>query len=469
LNRKGGAPGRVAAPFGTQPTLFTKDHSGSHVSLFLIVSAGGFPVLPFALIHGPPQKFYDDSMSEFVKCYHTKRGYMTKFTFEKIMVELFVEYVKQRRVALGLPPTAAAAIVVDGHNSRYNARLLRILAENHIDMLILPAHTSSRLQPLDSNLNKYVKQNYRSEFPKALSRVIALYKDALEEEAKILAAQQKEEQKEEEPVLAPKAKRSRKNSSGSSTLRKNSQKKETKPKTPKELECERIAMVRAAVNSVQTALIQSNIESSWRATKLHPFDGTPPFTREKEKEEQKEIDQSGLAPSTSKRKKIVRLTGVVTTPEAIEQIALAEAQAAKGRIKAPLQKIEQESFVPDGPITKVIETCPSLDDVGDYIVLEDPTPVRRGRGRPPKEDGNKSAPKKKSRRSRGRPSIIVVPAEKKLSVPPKRPGRPRKAHPPPSSTPFSTPTPPPPRRCVGRPRKVAHAVPVMNKAKQNKK
>ena len=96
------------------------------------------------------------------------------------------------------------------------------------------------------------------------------------------------------------------------------------------------------------------------------------------------------------------MTGVVTTPETIEQIALAEAQAAKGRIKARPQKIEQDSLVSDGPITKVMETCPSLNDVGDCIVLEDPTPVRRGRGRPRKKDANKPAPKIRSRKSRGR-------------------------------------------------------------------
>jgi len=90
------------------------------------------------------------------------------------------------------------------------------------------------LQPLDVTLNKLVKDSYRSEFPTCLSQVIAEYKDALEEEAKSLA-----EQKEEEPVLAPKAKQSRKNCSGTSTLLDYSQKKEPKPKpkTPKERLC----------------------------------------------------------------------------------------------------------------------------------------------------------------------------------------------------------------------------------------
>jgi len=87
-------------------------------------------------------------------------------------------------------------------------------------------------------------------------------------------------------------------------------------------------------------LIQRNIESSWSASKLHPFDGIPPFTREQEQQEQKDIDGSGISTKTPTTKKVVRLTGagVVTTPEAIEQIALAEAEAVKGKIK-PSQRI----------------------------------------------------------------------------------------------------------------------------------
>jgi len=179
LNKRGGGLRWVAAPRGTQPTNVTKDHTGSHVSLFLMVSASGVPAFPFPIIHGPPQHYYDDSLSEFGKCYPTKKGYMTKATFEKIMNEIFIPYVKRRREALGLPADEPAALVVDGHNSRYNARMLGTLADNHIDLLIIPAHTSHRLQPLDLTLNKLVKDNYRAEFPVCLAQVLKKCKASL--------------------------------------------------------------------------------------------------------------------------------------------------------------------------------------------------------------------------------------------------------------------------------------------------
>jgi len=71
LNRKGGGPRWVAAPQGEQPTNYTKDHGSSHVTLFLMVSASGVPVFPFAVVHGSPKQFYDGTLTEFVKCYPT--------------------------------------------------------------------------------------------------------------------------------------------------------------------------------------------------------------------------------------------------------------------------------------------------------------------------------------------------------------------------------------------------------------
>jgi len=186
------------------------------------------------------------------------------------------------------------------------------------------------------------------------------------------------------------------------------------------------------VNSVQLSLIHRNIESSWKATGLHPFNGTPPFTREQEKQEQKDVRESGLVPpdphpAVTTGKRAIRLTGLVTTEEAIEQIAIAEAEAAKRRVKAPLQKIRKQSFVPDGPIMNEIENCPDLDDVGDYFVVQDKNPAPRPRGRP-RSVASGPLPPAKPHRGRGRPSSRVI-VTAVPSIPGKRRGRPRKSVP----------------------------------------
>ncbi len=73
-----------------QPTLITKDHSGSHVSAFLMISGGGMMVFPIAILHGPPEQFADVDESSFVRCFATKKGYMTKASFLQVMSSVFI-------------------------------------------------------------------------------------------------------------------------------------------------------------------------------------------------------------------------------------------------------------------------------------------------------------------------------------------------------------------------------------------
>ena len=64
------------------------------------MSAGGKFMLPFALFHGPPDKYEDDYDESLVRCYGSKKGYAKKKkkkTFDAIMRTLFVPYVKTKR------------------------------------------------------------------------------------------------------------------------------------------------------------------------------------------------------------------------------------------------------------------------------------------------------------------------------------------------------------------------------------
>ena len=392
LNRKGSGPRWVAAQGSKQPVFVTTEHTGSHVSLFLMVSASGMPVFPFPVLHGKPAKFADVSENEFVKCYLTPKGYMTKFTFEKIMNEVFIPYVKLRRQVLGLPEDAPAVLVVDGHNSRYNPPMLQKLKNNYIDLLIIPAHSSHRMQPLDLTLNKLVKDHYKTEFRKCLKQVQGDIKMSMELELEKPAV--KLARVEDTAATAAEKQKA---------IELNAKQK-------------RLAMINAAVNSVQAALIYRNVVSSWRASKLCPFDGTPPFSPEQEQEEHKQIEDTGIV-RKSPRSKIVRLTGVVTTDEAIRDISIAIQK--RGKIKAPTHRIERPSCVGFGPVTEEID--PDDSDVENSIELEDEA-VKRPRGRPRSTINHTS----KSGRSRGRPSCSVIQSTALTSVRVRSRGRPRK-------------------------------------------
>jgi len=499
LNRKGGGPRWVASGGSKQPVFITTDHNGSHVSLFLMVSASRMPVFPFPIIHGKPVKFADVRNNEYVKLYLTPKGYMTKSTFEKIMSEVFIPYVKTRRQVLGLPEDAPAALVLDGHNSRYHPPVLEELKKNFIDVLIIPAHSSHKTQPLDLTLNKLVKEHYKSEVLKSLNmirkevqssiekaeaqkkkeaeqaqtkdgndqRQSEVGKDQLEIEEEMEQSSdgdeldqllgvdeldvsddedEIEQSEDEDEIEKPAPKRARVAECATSTSEKAESGKEKKKK-PIVLKPEqkRLAMVIAAVNSVQMSLIYRNIVSSWKTSKLYPFDGTPPFSPEDEQNEQKEIEDTGIVPPAP-RSKVVRLTGVITTEEAINDIR--QVIETRMRIKAARSKIERRCTVVLGTVTEEIDT--SDGTVGNFIELKG-VPVKRPRGRPRSVTSGVNPPPKTGR-SRGRPSCTVRQSTAISTIRGKSRGRPRKQRKEPETPPTVPPDiPPSPRRVPGHP------------------
>jgi len=97
---------------------------------------------------------------------------MERATFDTVMREVFVPYVQTQRELCGLPKEAPSVLVVDGHSSRYNPSTLHYLRQNHIHLLVIPAHSSHILQPLDLTLNRLVKDRYKEEYPLAESRFL---------------------------------------------------------------------------------------------------------------------------------------------------------------------------------------------------------------------------------------------------------------------------------------------------------
>ena len=54
INRKGSSPGMLAGPISKQQTVAIADRSGTHVTLFVMVSAAGEAVYPSIVLHGGP-------------------------------------------------------------------------------------------------------------------------------------------------------------------------------------------------------------------------------------------------------------------------------------------------------------------------------------------------------------------------------------------------------------------------------
>jgi len=299
--------------------------------------------------------------------------------------------------------------------------VLKFLWQNSIHLIILPAHSSHILQPLDLTLNRLVKERYRKEYALAESQYLAEKRkiksanaekeeDAKKEEASLTEPKkkrQKIEEKEERQKTRKTSKKvkkgqkkdgKRKNRKARNTTKKSYHKKQKtlcKPSkklksvqeptiakensagsdannntTPGEVFSEltlaerRVVMLDAAVNAVMSSLILRTIRSAWKASGLYPLMEHPPYSREKAEDLRKQAMGLGVLPEGKRR--VVLLTGVLSDPEAIRNIE--SVTEKKGKLKGSQYKYMRTIKTPLGTKVKFYEVCASLADVGDYYL-----------------------------------------------------------------------------------------------------
>eukprot|EP01105_Mastigella_eilhardi_P000224 TRINITY_DN1026_c0_g2_i26.p3 TRINITY_DN1026_c0_g2~~TRINITY_DN1026_c0_g2_i26.p3 ORF type:complete len:114 (-),score=1.57 TRINITY_DN1026_c0_g2_i26:548-889(-) len=73
----------------------------------------------------------------------------------------FLPALEQRRSRLPLGASRRALFILDGHNSRAGAKFLEAMVQHEVDVIILPAHSSHLLQPLDRTCHGVFKQKLR--------------------------------------------------------------------------------------------------------------------------------------------------------------------------------------------------------------------------------------------------------------------------------------------------------------------
>lgn len=79
------------------------------------------------------------------------------------MRNIFIPKVNEIRRNIG-KPTQKALFIVDSHSTRKNEEAIRLFEENNICVVILPAHSSTILQPLDLTVNGELKRLLRLRF-----------------------------------------------------------------------------------------------------------------------------------------------------------------------------------------------------------------------------------------------------------------------------------------------------------------
>ena len=89
-------------------------------------------------------------------------GWQTKATFEQMMLEVSLPQLVQRRKDLNLSDKQIM-LIIDGHHSRLSLLFIYACLRWHITVLVIPAHTSSEIQPNDCGINGAFKAAFTKE------------------------------------------------------------------------------------------------------------------------------------------------------------------------------------------------------------------------------------------------------------------------------------------------------------------
>jgi len=341
----------------------------------LIISATGEVLKPIVL-HGGPQKYVpcEDLLPQF-HLYQTKKGYMDKEAFKDIMLTYFIPHIKkmreeinnecellQDRIDNGCKSRVVknrleqlskrnqhAVLVLDGHKSRYDPETLWVLREADIDLVIIPAHSSHIIQPLDLRLNGLIKHYFCLEYQNKIPAVL-------------------------EETLHSKPSKEKTVESEDSHDENNDDNEGTGEAGMKIAPYKRLHLLSAIRNAVRLALTPDNILSAWKASHLYPFTGEPPYSKEKEQEKLKEIKASSylvklnvIENTDGKKTGVVNksITGVVNSPNNITEMCELLAQ----EIVPEACTGQCNILFSDGPLTALVEAPVDNDDVGDYVEI----------------------------------------------------------------------------------------------------
>ena len=100
---------------------------------------------------------------------HTESHWSTSATMVRYVEKLIVPWVKAKREALGLDEEQKALAIFDAYTAhRCNTEMHRVLEENNIVYIYVPASCTSQLQPLDSDggVNAAFKRELKGKFIK---------------------------------------------------------------------------------------------------------------------------------------------------------------------------------------------------------------------------------------------------------------------------------------------------------------
>jgi len=87
-----------------------------------------------------------------------------ELTMKDYVEKIILPYIKDKRRSLKLPGDYPGLLIFDNFKAQCTSDLLKLLNDNYINVTLVPANCTDRLQPLDLSVNKAAKEYLRGEF-----------------------------------------------------------------------------------------------------------------------------------------------------------------------------------------------------------------------------------------------------------------------------------------------------------------
>ena len=142
---------KVMCPKGKRHIYRQQTTTREHITVHMAVSAAGAHVPPFIIyprclpnisyaLDGPKDSLYG----------YSEKGYMTSELFRK-WLDHFIKLTPQERPLV---------LIMDQHETHCGRHVIDVCRANHIEILLLPPHTTHMLQPLDISVFNPLKADF---------------------------------------------------------------------------------------------------------------------------------------------------------------------------------------------------------------------------------------------------------------------------------------------------------------------
>ena len=129
----------------------------------------------------PPQLIYEGKTTQCLPCFefpaawnliYTPNHWSNEGTMKEYVESVILPYISKKKEELKLPDGQSALLIFDNFKGQCTSSILTLLDSHNVDIALVPANCTDRLQPLDLSINKAVKEFLRTQFKEWYAQVL---------------------------------------------------------------------------------------------------------------------------------------------------------------------------------------------------------------------------------------------------------------------------------------------------------